>query len=674
MFDLAQTFYVDQRAVANSDTVFITSVELYFRDKPVQSKTKTGIDSPGVSVYIAPVDLDGPNVTQVFHLFAARMEYAQINTDITGTTSTKFTFRTPVPVSTDASYALLIRFDGSDTDFTLWYNKAGNLKQGATTTSQVSSGKNDGYFYKVSMGEVLTPEKDADLKFKVNIAKFSSLSSVFKITNRNIEILNTNTANGTFFGGEKVWQMRANNTGTVSVNNTSNSVTGTGTSFSSLYTVGDYFVITDGTLGNADVRQITAITNNTVLATDLAMTFTNTAAQHIKTVTGKAYLQDGISDQFLIIDSTSNTSVFLSTNTVIAGIDSLATANVAAIRDYSVNAVIPNFAVQLPAATSASLVSNFANAGHSIVNSTAFSTLLAQRELVITYDAVASSRTSEVTAGTPFKSYQGSLTFTSSNPYSSPWVREENLDMFIERYSINNDTTNENIGQGNAFSKYISKTIVLIDGQHAEDIHIILSAWKPSNTSLVVYAKVRNNDDPESFDLKNWSLLTQTTMPATSNRNNPKDFINIEFGFPAVKTGVTAVGTFTVNSTAVILGTSGAVNTDIATGTLVRVYSPSVNSTFFYDTVITSNSTTFTVAGTMTANASLQQTGMLVDVITDKNSVFLNNQNQNISRYMSRSGAFFDAYDAFAIKIVPLSTDGVSVPFVDDCRAIAVTA
>jgi hypothetical protein len=290
------------------------------------------------------------------------------------------------------------------------------------------------------------------------------------------------------------------------------------------------------------------------------------------------------------------------------------------------------------------------------------------------YDATMASRTTEVTTGTPFKSYAGQLTFATSNPYASPWVREENMDFFVERYSINNVTTNENIGQGNAFSKYISKTITLADGQHAEDMKVFLKAWKPANSDIKVYSKIRNNEDPESFDLKNWSELSLSNLPQTSNRSNPADYIDLEYGMPAVKTGTTATGSFTVNSSSVVAGTSGVVNTEIIAGALVRVYSPSVNTTYFYDTVTTSNSTTFTVATGQTANASLQQSGMSVDVITDKNGAFLNNQNQNIVRYMAKSGAFFDSYDAFAIKIVLLSTDGISVPFVDDLRAIAVTA
>jgi hypothetical protein len=51
-FDLAQTFYIDKDSVKQADTIFITSVDLYFKTKPVAGKTKTGIYQPGASVLI----------------------------------------------------------------------------------------------------------------------------------------------------------------------------------------------------------------------------------------------------------------------------------------------------------------------------------------------------------------------------------------------------------------------------------------------------------------------------------------------------------------------------------------------------------------------------------------------------------------------------------------------
>ena len=45
-FDLAQTFYIDKDAVPLADTCFITSVDLYFEDKPPVNNSQTGFAKP----------------------------------------------------------------------------------------------------------------------------------------------------------------------------------------------------------------------------------------------------------------------------------------------------------------------------------------------------------------------------------------------------------------------------------------------------------------------------------------------------------------------------------------------------------------------------------------------------------------------------------------------------
>jgi len=42
-FDLAQTFFIDPAAAQQAPAVFITSVDLFFKSKPVQGKTQSGI-------------------------------------------------------------------------------------------------------------------------------------------------------------------------------------------------------------------------------------------------------------------------------------------------------------------------------------------------------------------------------------------------------------------------------------------------------------------------------------------------------------------------------------------------------------------------------------------------------------------------------------------------------
>lgn len=677
-FDLAQTFFLDRDAVQKSSTAAVTKVDLYFYAKPVENKTKSGLPKPGVSVYLCNVKDDGsPDLSLVFHQYAGRVEYDNINTSTIGATATTFTLRQPVIINTDRSYCVLIKFDGGDPDFKLWYNKSGDKKLGTTTTTQTSSGKVDGYFYTITNGNVLTPQTDADLAFKLYVAKFSSTEQTFKIKNRTFEILKTNTVSGSFLGGEDAYVVAANATGNVAVSNTSTTVTGTGTSFNSVLVVNDKFVITDGTAGNTIVRTVASITNSTSLTVDIAPPFTASNIKYFKTVVGKVYFQDKVSDHLVLQDVNTNTSLTIAASNVVKGIDSGASANVTSISNYTLNAVVPNFAVQTPGGTSARYRVNVANTSYQISSSNKIDVVLAERKLMNRYPAIIASKTNEVSISNDFASFAGELIFETNNSYASPYVREENLDMFGERFSINNDSTNEEDGRGNALSKYVSKTITLTDDQFAEDMKAYLRVYKPSNTSILLYGKFRNSNDNEQLSVKPWTQLELTSdKSVVSNPTNIYDIIELEYSVPYQPvSNSTATGTFTTtNGSAVITGTSGAVNTNISVGQLVKVYSalfPATN--YFIDRVVDANTTTITVSKAVT-NTSLVASGLNVDVLKNKDSAFIDIQSLNTLTYFNSSSAKFRGYDSFALKVVLLSDNSVSIPFVDDIRAIAVSA
>jgi hypothetical protein len=70
----------------------------------------------------------------------------------------------------------------------------------------------------------------------------------------------------------------------------------------------------------------------------------------------------------------------------------------------------------------------------------------------------------------------------------------------------------------------------------------------------------------------------------------------------------------------------------------------------------------------------LVQTGLQVDVLENPYSGFLDIQNNNILTYFNNTHAKFQGYDNFVLKVVLLSDDNVSVPYLHDIRAIAVSA
>ena len=88
-FDLGQTFFIDKQSVENSDVAFVTSIELYFYRKPTQNQTVTGINNPGVSVYVCPTKTDGsPDPSIIHQEYGTRVEYSNIIVSTSGASST----------------------------------------------------------------------------------------------------------------------------------------------------------------------------------------------------------------------------------------------------------------------------------------------------------------------------------------------------------------------------------------------------------------------------------------------------------------------------------------------------------------------------------------------------------------------------------------------------------
>jgi len=84
---------------------------------------------------------------------------------------------------------------------------------------------------------------------------------------------------------------------------------------------------------------------------------------------------------------------------------------------------------------------------------------------------------------------------------------------------------------GLAISRYISKKVVLADGQDAEDLKVFVAAYKPSTTDILVYGKFWNSTDSEAFEEKSWTQLV-TNSNLVSSKVNPNDFIEYVYSIP----------------------------------------------------------------------------------------------------------------------------------------------
>ena len=81
---------------------------------------------------------------------------------------------------------------------------------------------------------------------------------------------------------------------------------------------------------------------------------------------------------------------------------------------------------------------------------------------------------------------------------------------------------------GNAKTRYITRRVTLEDGFDAQDLKVMLNAYKPKDTDIKVYYRVHNADDSEDFETKPYVLMTQQT---DSNRISANESDIHEYAF-----------------------------------------------------------------------------------------------------------------------------------------------
>lgn len=699
--DLAQTIIIDSQTVKQSDYAYVTSVTLFFRGKPSPGSTSSGLPKPGVTVYICETNDENaaqqPNLSDYIRYGRARVEYDNIvlssnpgnNINAAGT---KFTFQSPVPIRTNRYYAVVVKFDGADTGFQLFRNKA-NETYNSTQASAVSAGAMAGKLFVLTNGNISTPLNDSDLMFRVNIAKFTEASKSYRLVNRNYEILGYDGTqlNGNFVGGEYVVINAGNPAGqTISTSTNSLYITGSNTTFLSTFADDDLIVLRSGNTFN--VRRIVSRPTNTLIELNDEPGFTNAAAVYQDTVVARVFDHYPQANILALVSSTANATAYFANNTVVYGTQSGASVTINKVWDFRLNSYQPDFLFFKPSGTAVDGIGRFADINYdtqSINEDLRFN----ERNSFEKFEAWIASRSNEV-QNIAFlengKSVNMDLTLSTTNEYVSPILDEEKLKFDAWRWIANFSTTNEHLpNQGNAQSKYVSKRVTLAEGQDSEDIKVYVTAHRPVGTDIKTYIKFYNPMDPEGFEGKNWTELESLAPPnLLSNPKNKRDFVDLQFSLPwypvndyeTMEAGANVVTTFQgTNGSAVFTrdDSSVSVNTHIIAGNVVRIFDPAAPDNSYVAVVTSSNTVSFTVEQTLsnsnTYHRSFIGTGKVVQVCVRPNSAFKNYMNGGVIRYYNTSGSAYDTYRIFALKNVLLTNNGVWYPLMNDVRAVAVT-
>lgn len=529
----------------------------------------------------------------------------------------------------------------------------------------------------------------------------SSLTSTFSVGTNMLVIFAANSTNGSTLSTA---------TGNVQVSTTTvTNAAGATTAFDSDYSAGDFIKI-----GN-DVRQVVNVASSSSMTIDAPLSATITNSAHYNNITPKfdiaavtasntttvtldrplsfntntstyttsmqLALKGVVSyyspdDNILRLSGSTAANTSFKFNTAnstylgtIVGELTEARATVANVENVTYSSFTPLLNYNIAPSTSVTLNNQVQK--NSTSANTARNYVLDQRNVLdINDSAVVKSRSNEITDGTG-KSIKATLALSSRYRDTTPVIDVNPSSLIVEKFEINNDSSEENTRSGNATCKYISKRIELADGLDAEDVRVFLTAYKPSGSNIEVYAKVMGSADSEDFDDKDWSELQQLTAAGLfSSSKDENDVKEYEYGFKLTPASTRLSGRVASYSNTTIDGSGTNFTSDLSNTSLVKiVYS---NSETDYDIIPVANVDSATTI-TLASNTSASGTGLTIEIVDLPKEAFKYNKNSNIVRYYDSNLANHDSYKYLAVKIVLRSNKEYLVPFVNDIRAMAVS-
>jgi hypothetical protein len=589
---VAQTFRVGDYEFENldfadslfgqgADGFFISCIDLYFQEKSSTS---------GIAIELREV-ING-QITAIRVPFGyKRVAPEDVNISDTANAPTPFYFDQPVYLRGDTEYAFVVKPDGSNPDYRLWIAELGGTD--VTVNALIDQQPAVGMLFTSANDRTYTPRQNQDIQFTIWRANFdNTLTGSVVYTNDNDEYLNATQFSGTRFNiGEKIRGeavvLMTSNAATIAVNDTVTIGSNTG-KVRKLVTTTDTPTIKVDMKGSiADGSTIT-FANGAGTFTGVVNTFTpNTATGFIQyyNPSGNEIVANNSSGNF-----TSNTTI---DDGFYRGQVSNAFAQVYSLKDYKYDVLVPKLSFAKYVDTDITWSAN-TTANNYVISQQQTAIEAFENNDFVGGERIIASRTNEVNNTGSAKTLRLSGTMTSGSDRLSPVVDVGRTKSVIPVHNIiNNDNTGEFGNFGNAQSRYITKKIVLADGQEAEDIKVVLSAYKPVGTEIDVYARIQNAEDPDDFRDKHYTKLDQESAANTvSSVVNKDNFVELEYGFPSAN--ATSLGAFNFSG------------------------------------------------------------------------------NNNVVRYFNSSGAQFDTYKYFSLKIVlRTSTGSHVVPRVKDLRAIA---
>ena len=512
---LAYSFLVD--VPADQAGVFLTSVDVYFAavhpTLGVWFEIREMSNSGGITRTQVPY-------SEVWYTSAEIQPFVDADKP---STPFNVAFPTPVFLQNNTQYALVVHTEGLNPDTYFWVSRLGETD--VNTGLPVTGRQLTGTLFTTNNNLNYDIVPDVDLTCTFYRANYDTSSAQFTLVNKPVEIMKLKSIANSFVNfGETI-----KGSDRISLANVAGSNT---------IAVGDYISGANSTV-NAEVILIDApyyYTTGISYANGESITVfaSNGANKSINAVISSVEGGSGVLRTF---SSTSNVMVLDSTdgrffaNCLVKGVISNTEARVDSFENFKFSTlnfkphslVVSNTSITFEKKAYLTASNNWPS---SWVSLTPDETEIFDDEYAVL------SRSVEVSQFGGNSSVQIRATLQGNTVYFSPVVDLSRVNTVYVHNLLNSNTTGEDgASGGNLINKYISKTVTLADGQDAEDLLVKLSSYRPPNSDIKVWVKIRHDDDPQSIDEKTWSLMSYNEALFSSDVNK-NDFIEFDYTFP----------------------------------------------------------------------------------------------------------------------------------------------
>ena len=508
---IAQTFMVSEVPFG----CYVTSLDVYFKKKSLTNP---------ITMQLREV-VNGYPGDRVIPFGEVTLSPGQVNIDaVNGAATTKFTFPSPVFLQNNTEYCFVLLPAGNDPNYEIWVSELGENQ--LNTTTRISEQPNIGVLFTSANNRTWTAYQAEDIKFSLQRANFAiGTTGTVALNTHDIDYAKFDSFSGsTFASGDKIhgfsFDIVTPGTGYTNGTAISHTLSGGGATTNATVAVTiaggavTNVVVTNpgaGYTSNPTLTIVSGSGTNAVVTVTLNSGFVHSYDSLYNVA--KTYVETG---NFTVNDRVGNGSSH---------------ALIAELEDKVLNALGAN--VGHMDHTPCQLIWSYSattNTGSETEASTSYVNFVPDKTTELTIDAAIRSYSNEQNDLDGDKSFKIQLGMSSQTSTVSPVIDLRKCSIIAIANDVNNDATNEDIGIGDARSKYVSRQVVLDDGQEAEDLRVYLSQYVPNGTDVKVYGRFLHQSDPAAFEEKEWIELTTTPPTVTSS-----SFVEYAYDIPTTE-------------------------------------------------------------------------------------------------------------------------------------------